>query len=94
MRIASVIRIFVLIRRKIAVTGARHVAARAGRLCAITARIVLGVQGGLVDVDDYALFLIGCLGCIHSALSIDPKRFFSWIASHSMPEWSVFAVAC
>ena len=75
LRIARVIRVFVLIRWKIAVACAGHVAARAGCLRTITARIVLGVQGCLVDVNNYALLFVGALTGIHCALTIGPKRF-------------------
>ncbi len=75
LRIARVIRVFVLIRWKVFITCAGHVAARAGCLRTITARIVLGVQGCLVDVNHYALLFVGALTGIHCALTIDPKRF-------------------
>ena len=74
LRIPRVIRVFVLIRRKVFIATAGCIAACACSLCAITARIVLGVQGGLVDVNNYTLFLICCLRSVHRSSIYTPEK--------------------
>ena len=74
LRIAGVIRVFILIRRKYFITCAGHVATCAGRLRTITPRIILRIKCRLIHIDHHTLFLIGCLRCVHRSSIYRPEK--------------------